>query len=232
MGNPDLVLGFCGPLGGDGVYRFQLGESSAWEFYPPETGAWNYYHQMAFRQHKLDPCTFGEIAGQVPSPPTGHPPPDPYHLKERGEASRLMALAGGALVNWARRLLPGGRLLKKIRAAPGRRLPVYVVLHEDRYESAFGDGVFRYFDSAHLDESAAKAHIDRYYAGKEWSELHIREVALTVSGWTLALATEDRGLSPFDHFTKNNIVRDLAHPERRRDPWGEPYRSLETTRHE
>ncbi len=210
-----LILGFCGPWGAQGVYRFWLGQSGEWEFCPPETKAWDFYHQMAFRQHKVEHCKFSDIVDEVPSLPAEFPPPAKYHVKDPSEESLL-------------EVLPGNRLVKKICAAPERRLPVYVVLHEDTYESAFGDGVFRYFDSAHLDEEAAKAHIDRYYASKEWSELYIRKVYLAVSGWTLALGTEDSNLSPFDHFTKRQIVGDLEHPQRRLDPWGEPYQGAGT----
>ena len=49
---------------------------------------------------------------------------------------------------------------------------------------------------------------------------YIRKVYLTVSGWTLALDTKNCDLSPFDHFTKKQIVRDFEHPERRLDSWG------------
>ncbi len=223
-----LILGFCGSWGAQGVYRFWLGQSGEWEFCPPETKAWDYYHQMAFRQHKVEHCKFGEIVDEVPSLPAEFPPPAKYHVKDPSEKSLLDALPGGEPVRMVRRVLPGNRLFKKICAAPERRLPVYVVLHEDKYESAFGDGDFRYFESAHLDEEAAKAHIDRYYASKEWSELHIRKVYLTVSGWTLALDTEESDLSPFDHFTKRQIVGDLKHPKRRLDPWGEPYQGAGT----
>ncbi len=46
----------------------------------------------------------------------------------------------------------------------------------------------------------------------------------------MALDTEDSDLSPFDHFTKKQIVRDLEHPERRLDPWGKPYQGAGTAK--
>ncbi len=42
---------------------------------------------------------------------------------------------------------------------------------------------------------------------------YIRKVYLTLSGGTWALDTEDSNLSPFDHFTKKQIVNDLEHLE-------------------
>ncbi len=203
----DLILGFCGPSGTQGVYRFWLGESERWGFCSPETKSWDRYHQKVFLQGKADDCKFSDIVDEVPPLPTEFPPPAKYHVKDPSEKS----------------VRPSDELLKKIRAAPDERLPVCVVLYEDSYESALGDGIFRYFESAHLDDEAAKAHIDQYYASKKWSELYLRKVYLTLSVGSLALVTEDSNLSPFDHFTKEQIVSDLEHPEVRLDPWGKPY---------
>lgn len=190
---------------------------------------------MVFRQCRADDCKFGDIVDAVPSLPAEFPPPARYHVKDPVEKSLLDALPGGELVRRVRRVLPGNRLFKKICAAPEGRLPVYVVLREDIYETAFGDGIFRDFESAHLDEAAAKAYIQQQQPGMtiksfnppETRSVHdnhyIRKVYLTESGWTLALDTTDCDLSPYDHFTKKQIVRDLEHPERRLDPWGKPY---------
>lgn len=236
----DLVLGFCSVAGNQGVYRFWLDHSDEWQFCPSETKNWDYYHQMIYRSCRGDACKFSDIADQVPSLPAEFPPPDKYHVKDRSEKSLLDALPGGELVGWVRRVLPGNRLFKKICVAPEGRLPVYVVLREDLYETAFGDGVFRDFESAHLDEEAAKAFIQQQPPGMTIQSYdppetrsvpdnrYIRKVYLTESGWTLALDTTDCDLSPYDHFTKKEIVRDLKHPEKRLDPWGEPYQGTGT----
>ncbi len=214
----DLILGFCGPAGIEGVYRFWLDHSDEWQFCPPQTGNWDYYHQMVFRQCRADDCEFGDIVDKVPSLPAEFPPPAQYHVKEPSEAP----------------VRPSDDLLEKIRAAPDGRLPVYVVLGEDPYETSFGDGVFRDFNSAHLDEEAARAHIGQLLGRpprmtiesddppdtRSLHEIHyIRKVYLTLSGGTLALDTEDCDLSQYDHFTQNQIVRDLNHPERLRSLW-------------
>lgn len=208
----NLILGFCGSNGMQGVYRFWLSQSDEWQFCPPETKAWDFYHQKAFRQHKVEYCKFSDIVDEVPSLPAEFPPPAKYHVKDPSEKS----------------VRPSDELLKKIRAAPDKRLPVFVVLHEDWYESALGNGVFRNFESAHLDEEAAKASIGQYYASKKGSELYIRKVYLTLSVGSLALDTEDSNLSPFDHFTKEQIVSNLEHAERCLDPWGKPYQGAGT----
>ncbi len=236
----DLILGFCGSWGDQGVYRCWLGPSAEWQFCPPETETWDYYHQMVFRQHRAGCCNFSDIADEVPSLPAEFPPPAKYHVKDPSEESLLD-------------VLPGNRLVKKICAAPEKRLPVYVVLREDIYETAFGDGVFRDFESAHLDEEAAKAHIQQFLLKSPGMTIqsfdppdtrivdnshYIRKLYLTVSGWMLALDTKDCDLSRYDHFTKKQIVSDIEHPEKRLDPWGEPYQEagtaneVETKRHE
>ena len=220
----NLILGFCGSSGMRGVYRFWLGQSDNWQFCPSETKDWDYYHQMVFRQHKAENCEFSDIAGEVPTLPAEFPPPARYHVKDPSGKSLLELLPGGALVRMTRRVLPGSGLFKKVCAAPEGRLPVYVVLQEDIYESALGDGIFRNFESAHLDEQAARTHIDQYqYQPDEKTEFYIRTVYLIVSGWTLALDTRNCDLSPYDHFTKKQVVRDLEHPDMRLDPWGKPY---------
>jgi hypothetical protein len=210
-----------------GVYRFLLGKSNKWQLCPPETKNWDYYHQMTFRQHKAQQFEFSEIANEVPPLPGEFPPPVKYHVKDPSGKSLLESLSDGALVRMARRALPGSQLFNKTCAATESRLAVYVVLIEDTYESAFGDGIFRCFESAHLKEDAAKTYIDEYqFAPDEKTDFFIRSVYLTVSGWSLALDTGDCDLSRYDDFTKKQIATDLKHPGRRRNRLGQLYSEI------
>lgn len=201
----DLVLGYCGVAGNQGVYRFWLDHSDEWQFFPAETENWDYYHQMIFRSCRGDDCKFGDIVDQVPSLPAEFPPPDKYHVKDPIEIP----------------VFPSDDLLKKVRAAPDERLPVYVLLKEDPYETSFGDGIFRNFESAYLDEDAAKARIQQLLREppritiesndptdtRFVHDIHyIRKVYLALSEGALTLDTEDCDLSPYDHFTKEKIV--------------------------
>ena len=195
----DLIVGFLGPHGAAGVWRNFLGSGLDWCFCPPESETWDWYHQMVFRQGKAESCDWAEIAERLPPVPCGVPPPEKYHLREPPEPEALQAQ-------------PGSKLSRHVAAADGR-LPVYVVLYEDCYESSFGDGVFRDFDGAFLDESTARAYIAR--RSRKWRrtlgfDYHLRPMHLEARGGSLVLNTEGAGLSPFDHFTLSQVTDDLA----------------------
>lgn len=204
----DLILGFCGYAGIDGVYRIWLDHGGEWEFCPRETKSWDYYHLMVFGQCRADDCVFSDIVDRVPPLPAEFPPPARYNVKQPSEVP----------------LPAGDDLLGKISAAPDARLPVFVVLGEDPYETTFGDGIFRDFESVHLDEQAATAYIRQRQRDPPRMTIesadpsdtrtlqevfYIRKVYLTLSGGKLALDTEDCDLSPYDNFTQNMVVSGL-----------------------
>jgi hypothetical protein len=197
LDNPDLVLGFCGSMGADGVYRFWLDKSDDWEFCPAETKAWDWYHQKRYRQGKVELCTFDEVREAAPPLPRRFPPPVKYHLLDPPEPKTANARRGS-------------KVFDRVLSAPDRRLPVYVVLREDRYESLFGDGVFRDFEAAFLDAASAEHYIENDAEQHEFLEYHLREVYLAVSGKRGVLDTEGCNLSPFDHFTGAEICDDLV----------------------
>ncbi len=192
----DLILGFCGPVGAGGVYRCWLGGRRRWEFCPAGTEAWDWYHQKAYRQHKADPFAFDDLKDRLPPLPVGFPPPADCHVADPPEPDTANARRGGPV-------------FERVLSAPGGRLPVYVVLFEDLYESALGDGIFRYFEAAYTDEAAARRHIEAG-AGEAFRARHLREVFLTISVDDVVLDTEGCELSPFDNFRRQQICDDLA----------------------
>lgn len=195
----DLIMGFLGPHGAAGVWRNFLGSGHDWEFCAPESKDWDWYHQKVFRQGRAESCDWAEIADRLPPVPHGDPPPEKYHLREPPEPEALLAQ-------------PGSTLSGHVAAADGR-LPVYVVLYEDCYESSFGDGVFRDFDGAFPDESTARAYIAAkldQVAPDIRVEYHVRPMHLEVKEGSLVLNTEGAELSPFDHFTLSQVTDDLA----------------------
>ena len=131
--------------------------------------------------------------------PYGVPPPEKYHLREPPEPEALQAQ-------------PGSKLSRHVTVADGR-LPVYMVLYEDCYESSFGDGVFRRFDGAFPDESTARAYIAAkidQVAPAYRVDYHVRPMHLEMRGGSLVLNTEGAGLSSIDHFTLSQVTDDLA----------------------
>ncbi|MHC4709906.1 MAG: hypothetical protein ACYTA3_05675 [Planctomycetota bacterium] len=215
----DLVLAFCGTWGAYGVYRCWLNDDPGqirWEFCPPESKTWDAYHQKVFRQHHAEACD-DDLRAQLPPLPDGFPPPAALHVAEKAVPASVK---------------PGRRVLQAVRAAPADRLAVFVVLSEDRYESIFGDGVFRYFEAAFADADAARAFVAKCSAraAKEaeaagasvalGTVYHLRHVYLTLSGNKVTLDTEgaeeEAKVSPFDHFTAKQVCKDLAKRLRRR----------------
>jgi len=192
----DMILGFCGYRGDRGVYRYWLNRSDNWQFCPAETKAWDFYHQKVYLQGRADRIEFGALVGRVPPLPAQFPPPEKYHVTEPPEPHTP-------------NVLPGSKVFEKVNYAPTGRLPVYVVLREDMYESMVGDGIFRYFESAFFERTAAESYV-KTMESKEGYSFYIREVSLTISGNVVALVTKGCDLSPFDHFTRQQICDELA----------------------
>jgi hypothetical protein len=192
----DLILGFCGYRGDQGVYCYWLNRSDKWQFCPAETKAWDFYHQKVYLQGRADRIEFGTLVGRVPSLPAQFPPPEKYHVTDPPEP-------------YTPNVLPESKIFEKVKYAPTRRVPVYVVLREDMYESMVGNGIFRYFESAFFEQTAAESYI-KTLESKGGYSYHIREVYLTISGNVVALVTKGCDLSPFDHFTRQQICDELA----------------------
>jgi len=198
----DLILGCCGPFGGLGIYRHRIGGGGGWEFCPPETRAWDGHHQWIYLQGRAVRC---ELPSGVPPLPASFPPSRDSWIADPPE--RLSPSAE-----------PGSPVFERVRSAPGCRLRVFVVLREDAYESAFGDGIFRYFDSAHLDRAAAESRIAARKASDDDSRpsaqlpyrYHLREADLVITDGRVRIDASTSERSPFDHFTAGEVCDDLG----------------------
>jgi hypothetical protein len=193
----DLILGFCGKKGHRGVYLYWLNRSDDWEYCPAETKAWDHYHQMVYWQGRADSCTFEELKGEVPPLPREFPPPTRYHVTDPPEKGTPNALAGS-------------KLFERVNSVSDKRLPVYVVLEEDRYETVFGDGCFRNFESAFLDRRSAESHVELDFEPHEFIAFHIRLVHLVARDDQLVLDMNNAEISPFDYFSLQQICDDIA----------------------
>jgi hypothetical protein len=198
----DLLLGLCGNWGVEGIYRLFLGTEGSWEFSPHETKAWDWYHQLVLRKGDATPCDPWALDEPVPPMPETHPPPERFIVRDAPEPEAPHATRGS-------------RVFERVAAQPQGRLRVHVVLYEDRYESLFGDGVFRDFSAAFFGEKAAKSYIRRKTQAvnresQQLMEFHIRTVELEVRGDVLVLDKETAALSPFDHFTLQQVTNNLA----------------------
>jgi len=198
----DLLLGLCGHWGIDGIYRLFLGVGRGWEFCPHETKAWDWYHQLVLVRGGATPCDPWSLDESVPPIPETLPPPEQYIVRDPPEPEAPHANRGSPV-------------FERVAAAPAGRLQVYVVLYEDRYESSFGDGIFRDFSAAFFKKQSAQPHIRRKTKAvsresRKFMEFHIRTVELEVRGDVLDLDKENAELSPFDHFTLQQVTDSLA----------------------
>ncbi len=73
-------------------------------------------------------------------------------------------------------------LKARIAQAPGRVLPVYVIVYEDAYETALGDGEFLYAEWAYLDRATAAKACEDFTDG--FATYTIRRAELTYDGET------------------------------------------------
>jgi hypothetical protein len=186
------VIVFCGPLGGDGVFRiFPDGDDARWEFCPAGSKLWDWYHQAVWNTHKADPTSLA-AHDDLPPLPSEWPPSAAITLNDPAEPSSKHAAHGTPL--WT-----------KVEAAGGR-LSIFVVLEEDLYESAFGDGCLRDFRAAFFDEAPARA-LALELSG-EHRAAHVRHASLGRGERELTLVIDER--SPFDHATVAEVCDSLA----------------------
>jgi hypothetical protein len=146
-----------------------------------------------------DPWALGE---SVPPIPESFPPPDGCIVRDPPEPEAPDARRGSPV-------------FERVAAARRGRLRVYVVLFEDRYEAQFGDGVFQDFSAAFFDEQAAQAYIAREMQAaspqsRKLMEFHVSTVGLKIRGDVVVFDRRGAGLSPFEHFTLQQVTESLA----------------------
>jgi hypothetical protein len=188
-----VVVVFCGFYGFDGAFRIFPRQDPKWEFCPPGTRAWDNYHQAAFlrgRYERRDPADCADLPPLPESwpPPADivvHDPPEPYAFEGR----------------------PGSRLWNLVERRRGG-LEVFVVLEEDPYETAVGDGIFYYFQDAFFGEPSARTRGEELNA--RGMRGHVRKGWLRATGNRLMFEIPEAERSPFDHLTLAQVCDALA----------------------
>lgn len=196
-----LVLVFCGSDGDDGIYRFWLKKDAGWEFCPPDSRCWDWYHQQVYRGREIE--EIDGLPNGVPPLPDQFPPPVEIHVVDE-ERETTTTRAGSGIHDAVHRA--------------GGSLTVFVLLTEDRYESLFGDGIFRDFETAFFDraeaEAAARA-IDPGFGtelgvGPDKPRAHLREVVLTLVADEVHIDESRSERTVFDHYDRADICDALA----------------------
>lgn len=165
----NLVFACRGPSACDGLFMANLEETEPeWETLIPDSPRWDDFHQQIFRAYRvqmLDPTDLPPSLQTVPPIPVGPFP------------SAKSYLAPDSPIPAATYPHAAARLAEN-------SLTIYVLLHEDLYETKFGDGQFHYLRSVHLSEDKARAAIEKLTG--EGSGCHLRTATIRLDDGVFA----------------------------------------------
>jgi hypothetical protein len=187
----------------EGLLRFH--PSSGWTFSPVGSVLWDSFHQGVYRNHKANRLTSADLERRGIPPP----PADQYR--------------GAPAVAWKDQFnaeiplsaVPPG-ILDRLKADGSRERSVYLVLYEDVYETAFGDGCFWYPQAAFWTENDARIFL-RFRLTKE-SERPKNEVGYKYCLKEIRLRADESGqklaaelyIETYEHYSIEDVVRLLA----------------------
>ena len=193
------VLAFLGTDGLDGVLEYY--DNVGWRLHVAGSSRWDALHQGVFRNGKGRGLTAEALPAMgVPAPPvqSASELPPPVTWASNFAADRPLAEAPAALT-------------KRVADAGGT-MEVFLVLEEDRYESAFGDGRFLYPVAAFWEAEPAAAFVagraapatDRYAA------VHtVKSVRLWIDD-AQGVLRADLGLRSFEHYDIDDVISRLS----------------------
>ena len=170
-----------------------------WHWLHPDSKSWSAFHQRMYKTFRAYSLSDEQIKTlpAVPSPPPFVPMAPPIRVPAK--ASDYPELS---------------TLLK---STPGQKVDVWVLLHEDLYESMYGDGIYYYFRE--VCWSGAEA-IDRKFLIDlhEMSYGHIRPMQIHLMGESIEI--DDLGIKIFDGFRYSEILTsaNLAQVAPKHDP--------------
>jgi hypothetical protein len=199
----DSILVFLGEGGNAGVLR-RL-ESGAWQHLQAGSKEWDYFHQLVYRNFKADELTEQELALR------GIALPD------------LEAYASKAKpVAWSQNFdgevsfeSVNPEVLADLLARPSPQA-LFVVLIEDAYESAFGDGVALDAEAAFLDEAPARAFLDYKNAENEKRKKDELGYRFTLKSISVSVDTVQRqvvaqlNIEKYEHYTLAGVLELLG----------------------
>jgi hypothetical protein len=157
--------------------------ATSWGWYPVDTDGWDAAHQRIFRQHRAD--RLGKAPAHVPPLPMSVPALLPIDRDDLGAMG-----ANASLMKW-------------VAAAPSLNRTAFVVLEEDSYESAVGDGVFRDFIGCFPTEDAA-LHCDI----EPGMQRHVRRIELSLDEGRITARAERQDFA--DRYDFDSALADLA----------------------
>lgn len=198
-----VIVAFLGSWGSDGLLSFH--ERSGWTFHPAGSVAWDSFHQDVNRNFKANRLTSEDLERRgIPLPPA-----DQYNgtpaVAWKDQFNSEISLSA----------VPPG-ILDRLREDGTRQRSVYLVLYEDVYETAFGDGCFWYPQGAFWTENDARNFL-RLRLAKESErpanalgyKYTLKEIRLRAdeTGQKLAAALD---VESYEHYSVDDVVRLLA----------------------
>lgn len=175
-----------------GIFRLwpsDEGLDPQWEFLAPKSPSYEEALQTLFRNFKASSIhDTDEIASfpPIPDPPKG-PFPDRTTYFAPKQPLKLSDFP---------------RFADYLQQQTDSRTTVFVVLYEDWYESAFGDGIYRYFEGAFLSRDEAETFIAIQEKGS-----HIRELLVATAGEELVFP--DLAIENYDHYSPNEALSSI-----------------------
>jgi hypothetical protein len=198
----DAIYACVGPMGGNAIFRL-MASDTRWEFLVPNSPTWDAAHQRIYRNSRVEAARLDEF-------PTALPP--------------LPEIPQGPFADWRDYFLPRRpirawrypSLAKFLKARNQETVTVFVVLDEDIYEAAFGDGEFHYFRDVFLSREDAQRYMDQNQT--EWHRFHLRTMAIKLEHRVFVFPDFQPEL--FDHYEAKEVLTALQARFRGRWLWG------------
>jgi hypothetical protein len=191
----DAVYACVGPMAMGGLFRLRnpLASDSQWEFLVPNSPSWDSVHQRIYRNPRVEVARPEEFPSPLPPVPESPPGPFPswkeHFLPQQPiPSSKYPSVTG---------------LLKKSRSE--EKLTVFVVLFEDPYETALGDGEFHYFRGVFLTEADAQRYMDKNRSKGE--RFYLRTMSIKLDQEVFVFPDFDPEL--FDHYQAEEVLAAL-----------------------
>jgi hypothetical protein len=184
----DAVYACVGPMAGDALFVLRQPPAGEWEFLVPNSPAWDAAHQGIYRNSRVT-AVKPDFAAALPP---------------------LPEIPRGPFPEWKEHFLPA----KPIRAAKypsvagfvarasAATATLFVVLYEDGYETAFGDGEFHYFKDVFVVREDAERLMDQKHG--EWERLHLRSMTVKLDQGAFAFPELDLRL--FDRYKPEEVL--------------------------
>ena len=189
---------FCACInhGHDGIFIYRLyDENPTWEFVQPGTVSWDSLHQEIYRNYKFTPCKINEVYDLPPLPQI--PKVESIQWKDNFLPDKETKASGYPNIR---------KLLKEF---PDQSITLFILLFEDRYETALGDGKFLYYKGKiYFSESDAADYSEKNTSDEKYGpKYHVRSIKIRLENDSINPVDFEVGM--FEHFELIKILEDL-----------------------